>query len=932
MDFRVLGALEVWSGEGRIVLPGSRHERILAALLLTPNSVVSVARLAEAIWDDAPPATAAKQVKNCVSVLRGRLGNASATIVTDGPGYRVAVADDELDSLRFERELVVAQELAAEGKLRRAVDVVGAGLGLWRGPALDGLDARVLAGPITRLNEQRINAMELRASWQLELGDYHAVIEELTELIARYPLRERPHAQLMMALDGSGRQADALAVFRELRERLVEDLAVEPSSELQQLHARILAGSSGAQPRAELTVSMRADDNDIPSVQMSRAVRHLAGAVRRQWTAEAELRSLNRPEPIPLTWSSTGRPVSAQAAAVLGGGSDRCERFELSGDLGDLVAKFRQIPSRQLVVLGDPGAGKSVLAILLTLGLLTESPAGEPIPVLLPLASWNPRRQHLDRWLAGKLLEDYPGLGNTATYGPDVALRLVHHGKIIPILDGLDETPPALHAAAIDALDQAVAGGRPLVVTCRSTEYEQAVRRTGTILTRAAVVEIEAVRLDAAITSLTARTPSGDTRWQPVTDHLSHHPDGALANALRTPLMVDLARTAYAPTDTDPAELCDTTRFPDAATIEHHLLDAYLPAVYTERPAPPAQQDRPLAKRIYDAAQAERWLGFLARQLHHQQSRDIAWWRLDHGIPRFVVGLYLGLPTVPLFAAAGWLASNAVNALIYALSFGAAGWVAHTFGRRPGPLQVELRFHNTARRFLLRFALGVLISVALGLGWDLPIEITALLAIVFGAAIGAHVWLDTPVDADRVTSPATNLRNDRRAAWAYTLSFATCLGLFYAIAFRLSHETGTGKTLGGHFDPIPAVAAGLAAALLGRFLLGTPGAVAYIVPGTIIGGLVYPHASTPLHAIIAGAAFGIAAGLTVCLTRAWGTFALTRLWHAAHGHLPLRLMRFLDDAHHRGVLRQVGAVYQFRHARLQDRLATRPRIPDQDRT
>jgi DNA-binding SARP family transcriptional activator len=719
MDFRVLGALEVWAGDGRIALPGARHERILAALLLTPNAVVPVARLVEIIWDDEPPVTATKQIQNCVSGLRALLGCAGGAIVTDGRGYRLIVTADEVDALRFERELGMARRLAAEADLAGAVEVIGAGLRTWRGPALDGLGAGGLAGPLARLDEQRINAIELRASWQLELGDYHAVIEELTELVAQHPLRERPHAVLMAALDRSGRQADALAVFRDLRQRLVDELGVDPSAELCALHARILGGQPDTEAPPGLMSDPHANGADVASVQLGRAVRHLAAVVGRQWSAEAEMRSLNRPAPVPLSWSSTTRPVSATAAAVVGAGVDRPVRLELTGELSDLVATFRRIPSRQLVVLGEPGAGKSVLAILLTLGLLADPVVGEPVPVLLPLESWNPEKEHLHHWLAAKLVEEYPGLANTAVYGRDVATRLVLDDKIIPVLDGLDETPPAFHHAVIDALDQAVAGGRPLVVTCRSAEYAAAVRRTGCILTRAAVVEIEPVRLDAAVSFLTARAPASDMRWGPVAAHLRDHPDGALARALRTPLMVDLTRTAYAAPDTDPADPCDTDRFPDPESVEHHLLDSYLPATYTHRPSPPAHDDR-RALRTYDPAQAQRWLGFLAARLSRRQTRDIAWWRLDNAVRAVTVGLYLGLPPAPFFAAAGWFAANSVIALVYGLCFGAAGVVAHTLGQRPGPLQVELRFRHTAVRFLARFAAGTLIGVALGLGWDLP--------------------------------------------------------------------------------------------------------------------------------------------------------------------------------------------------------------------
>jgi hypothetical protein len=478
---------------------------------------------------------------------------------------------------------------------------------LWRGPALDGIGTAVLAGRAARLDEQRLDALELCVDWQLELGQCREVVDELTEIVAEHPLRERPHAQLMLALDRGGRQTDALKVFHRLRTQLAEELGIAPGPEVRQLHEQILRGESGAAhtaPGGRTSAARPLPDGPGPAAEqpltdparsaLDRAAAELAVAIVRQWRAEAEIRSLHRPEPVQLTWSSTERHVAARARAVLGERAGGCRnRLTLSGDLTDVVAGFRQVPARQLVVLGEPGAGKSVLAILLTLGLLADPPPGEPVPVLLPLASWNPRREHLHGWLARKLVEEYPGLANTDAYGEDAALRLVLEGRVIPVLDGLDEIPSELDAAAIDALDQAVAGGRPLVVTCRSADYERAVSQAGTFLARAAVVEIEPVEIEDAIEFLTARQRLGETRWEQVIERLRQDPDGALAQALRTPLMVDLARTAFAHPATDPGELCDTTRFPDRAAIEGHLLDAYLPAVYACRPAPPGRLDRP---------------------------------------------------------------------------------------------------------------------------------------------------------------------------------------------------------------------------------------------------------------------------------------------------------------------------------------------------
>ncbi|WP_325519194.1 BTAD domain-containing putative transcriptional regulator [Lentzea sp.] len=905
----MLGPLEVWTVGGRLALPGVRHQRVLAALLLTPGAVVPMARLVESTWDDEPPATAVKQVRNCVSALRDRLGDAEQRlIVTDGPGYRLVVTDEQVDLLRFAKHVAEARRLAGNGALRDGVREMRTALKLWRGPALDGLGADVLARHASRLDEQRLDAFESCVDWQLSLGQHREVVDELTAVVAENPLRERPHAQLMIALDRAGRQADALEVFGRLRVVLAEELGIDPGADVRDLHERILRGEN--QPQRA---------TPAPAGDLDRAAGELAAAIARQWTAEAETRSLHRPKPVPLRWSSTEREVAAVASAVLGGRpGDGPERLVLSGDLTNLVAKFRRVPSRQLVVLGEPGAGKSVLTILLTLGLLADRAPDEPVPVLLTLASWNPHHEHLDAWLARRLVEEYPWLANTAVHGQDAGLRLVLEGRVVPVLDGLDETPPGLHTAAIDALDQAVGAGRPLVVTCRGAEYELAVRAAGSFLTRAAVVEIEPVEVEDAVEFLTARRRPGETRWQPLVESLRREPNGAPAQALRTPLMVDLARNAYASPATDPGELLDTARFPDRAAIERHLLDAYLPSVYARRPSPPARLDRP---RDYDPAQVERWLSFLARRLERERTHDLAWWRLDRAVPRLVVGLYLGLPPALLFALTGSLAAHAVTATIYGVSFGAAGVVTHSIGRRPGPQRVEATFTGVAVRFARRFAVGAAAGACLGFGWSLPAGVICLVAVVFGLAVGVHVWLGTPLDANRVSSPGAVLRQDRAAALSFTLAFTVSLGLFYGLALRLTQDEPTVQILDSRFDVVLSVAGGVAAALLGRYFVPKPGTVAFGIAGALIGGQVIADVPGVAHAVAAGGLFGLGVGLSVCLSRAWGAFGCTRLWLAARGHVPLRLMAFLDDAHHRGVLRQVGAVYQFRHARLQEQLA-----------
>jgi hypothetical protein len=562
-----------------------------------------------------------------------------------------------------------------------------------------------------------------------------------------------------------------------------------------------------------------------------------------------------------------------------------------------------------LVVLGEPGAGKTVLTILLTLGLLADRGPGDPVPVLLSLSSWNPHREHPHTWLARRLLADYPGLANKAAYGPDAATRLVTEGRVLPILDGLDETPPALHAAAIDALDRAVAGGRPLVLTCRTAEYEDAVRQGSAILAGAAVVELEPVDLDEAVAFLTARLRAGDTRWQPVIAHLRRHPTGPLAQALSTPLMVDLARTA------DPAGLLG---LPDRAAIEDHLLDAFLPTTYAQHPAPPPPALKSPTPRRYRPEQARHWLTSLA------QTQELAWWHLVQAIPGPARGLVFGLPIALVFAVCGLVVAGPRMALVYGLATGVASFVAHGMGTRREPVRVEMRIRGSTRRLLARSAVGVVIGLAIGVIWSLPLGSALLLVAVFGACLGLNAWLDAPSEASHTSSPATALRQDRLATLAFAVSVGLSLGVFYALTAAVSQPATGPATVAHAFHFDRALPAALVAALFGWFALRRLGSLSYGLAGFVIGGQVMPHHIALGVGIAGGAVFGCAIGLIAALSRSWGAFVVSRAWLAVRGRTPLRLNRFLADAHQRGVLRQVGATYQFRHARLRDRLVGHP--------
>ncbi|MEU4522066.1 BTAD domain-containing putative transcriptional regulator [Amycolatopsis sp. NPDC024027] len=892
MRFRILGTLEVTAYGSRVALASPRQQRALAVLLLNAGAVVPVERMIDALWDDEPPATAVKQVRNCVSALRGRLGELGGAIVTDGPGYRLQIDADDLDSLRFRRHVAVARGLAGQAELADAVDEIRTALALWRGPALDGLRTATLAGRAALLDEQRADAVELCAEWRLRLGETGEVVRDLTEFCGEHPTRELSHLLLMRALAKEGRYAEASTLFHGLRRRLADELGVDPNPDLRRLHEQILA---------EATPGAGDPEPEPPAQhQFDRAVTELAEAVTWQWRAEAELRSLHRPQPIRLRWSAVARPGKPAPR----------------GDLDDIAATFTALPARQLVVLGDPGSGKSVLALMLTLELLRTRTPEAPVPVLLSLASWDPRREHLDRWLAARLADNHPALLNAREYGPDAPTRLVLGGHVVPVLDGLDEMPADLRVAALDALDQTMGVGRSLVLTCRSAEYEQATRESGTVLGAATVVRLEPVVRQEAITYLSAR--QGEDRWLPVADRLRRDPDAALARVLRTPLMVDLARIGYGRPPADPAELLATE---DAAALEGQLLDSFVPNAYAPAPQSPGRNPKTSPSGRYTAEQATRWLGFLARHLERARSRDLAWWQLYRAVPAGTRSVLVGVLVAVFFVITGWVDDGPVLAAVYGLSFGGAAGLSHRFGRPPEPLRTELRFAGAARKFAGRFAIGAVVGVLLGLGWSLAAGLVGFLALVFGLVFAVHVWLAKPVDASRVSSPGTILRNERTGAIALSVSFLVSLGLFDGMAFAFTAQTRFLPVLGGRYDLALAIAAGVAGASFGFFMGRGVAAVCYGVAAALAGGQVFPAATNAMTPIVAGVCFGVGIGLTVLVTRAWGNYFVHHLWLAATGRLPWRLMHFLDDAHRRGVLRQAGGVYQFRHARVQERLA-----------
>ena len=240
LEFRILGPLDVVDESGSVDLGGPRQRATLAILLLNANRVVSVDRLADDLYAGAAPVTALKQVQRQISELRKALGSESV-IETRSPGYVIRLASEQLDLAVFERLAVEASESQAAGDAERAGSLLREALDLWRGEALADLSYELFArAPIERLEEIRLLVLEQRIAVDLALGHHAQLIPELEQLVVGHPLRERFRGQLMLALYGSGRQAEALEAYRQAREALVEECGIEPGSALRQLERQIL--------------------------------------------------------------------------------------------------------------------------------------------------------------------------------------------------------------------------------------------------------------------------------------------------------------------------------------------------------------------------------------------------------------------------------------------------------------------------------------------------------------------------------------------------------------------------------------------------------------------------------------------------------------------------------------------------------------------
>ncbi|MEU4740345.1 NACHT domain-containing protein [Actinosynnema sp. NPDC023658] len=494
------------------------------------------------------------------------------------------------------------------------------------------------------------------------------------------------------------------------------------------------------------------------------AANALALALHAQWNEECRARGLHDTA-LDLHWSAIqGEPGHSDA----------------------VVRAFLRNP--RAVFLGEPGAGKSTTAMLLTIGLLDRR-VDDPVPLLLPLSTWDPGEEDVRTWMTRRLYEDHPALRNTELYGSYAADLLVEQRRVFPVLDGLDQIPADQRADALDRINRAFPGSQPLVLTSRLDEFVE----VGTPVVGAQVVQLQPLDLEEVAGYLrSVSDPVTAARWEPVFLHLRDEPDGRLAEALSTPLAVWLAGVVYG--YGEPSELLDRSRFPDRTAIENHLADLLVDGAFGDRGV--AHQAR--ASQVWPRDKAARWLAFLATEMRRRGVRELGWWELRRSMNSLWLALLgaVALGAIGGFGV-GWLMAYASTprwAPITGLAAGLAVAVAALYAsghRTPKPrlgvwrsLVVVSGVLGTAAGLVFGALYGLSAGLVVGLG------IAVAVALRFGFASSAEL--------SHPSSPRWTMARDRIAVWTGSLVLAVVFGAAAGLVFgpNQSGMVGLGLTCG----------------------------------------------------------------------------------------------------------------------------------------
>lgn len=616
---------------------------------------------------------------------------------------------------------------------------------------------------------------------------------------------------------------------------------------------------------------------------LSEAAEDLGVTLLKSAKKEIENRGLLNPEPLPVRWRRVV-VTGPDGTALEGRGPERVDPLE------QIAGAVRGSKMKRFVLIGEPGSGKTAVTLFLQRDLIDQDASG-PIPLALPLSTWNTDIDLLD-WAAARLEERIPRFARPlSSDSPDsVAKQLLHGKRIRLILDGMDELPDDLLARVFSRINDKGADF-PVIITCRTADYRRAARGAGAAgesceLANALVFQLLAPRTEVVEKYLGGTQAKG--RWDRVFASLQK-PGSPVAEALNTPLMVWLAHRVYQ--DSHPNLFADKLArgdFANPEAVKNHLLDGFIPAVYKD----------------HDAARKERFFRFIAEHVTARakskyqlpsdkglltmvdDGQDIAWWRLvadrrarltDRLLLIIVGGLIPGGCVGLCWATSTWNWLPRPAPLVSGLVLGIATTASMSVScLRNDPPPTGTQFSRLGNVKVSVIVMGCAFFVGSAASLAMSGDLTnALYSLIVAMPVAlAYAFTNPYVDAARVETPVRHYRADIQQTLVYTAAYGLGVGVIVAI-----------------YRPWPlALTLGLMAGVTGGFTYGAVYKIAYgrnMPPGMV----------------------------------AWIRFRVVHFRLALTGKLPWRYFAFLEDAHRLGVLRQTAGNYQFSHISLRDRLA-----------
>ncbi|MEU4172810.1 BTAD domain-containing putative transcriptional regulator [Streptomyces sp. NPDC026665] len=423
LRFKLLGPLRAWHRDQEVNLGSPQQRAVLFSLLLAEGKPVTVHHLVDGVWGDTPPSGAVSTVRTYVSRLRSALepgrsaGTPPRVVLSVAGGYALHIpGSTPLDMVEFERRVAEAKRLATLGDLLKAADLLSDALDAWQGLPVAGVPGPLAEAERSRLVERRVNVLETRLELDVRLGRHDDVVAELATLCHSYPLRERLRALLMLSLYRCGRQAEALDVYRDTREALVQELGIEPGPELQELHRRLLSADPALAAPPEPQAANALHRPPAPSHPAYEAQQpldaetepHPTGSRHTTATASDGMSAGNETHSkyISFVRRADSQSVPTQPSRGTDTGPDSYIRpRQLPADLASFTGRTTEIeyarnlvpdphePSSVIVISGMAGVGKSVLATRIAHAVAADFPDGQ---LYLDLRGFDPTGSPVD--------------------------------------------------------------------------------------------------------------------------------------------------------------------------------------------------------------------------------------------------------------------------------------------------------------------------------------------------------------------------------------------------------------------------------------------------------------------------------------------------------------------------------------------------------